>query len=160
MVIHSAQAFVPALIKQDKPAMVIITGSAQGITNPPESPAYNLTKAGVRSVTESLAREQRELNDCPVSTHLIIPGFTCTGMIRRVVPEPPPTAWTPNQVVDYMIEALSRGDVYILCPNNDVTTEMDHRRIQWNVGDIVENRPALSRWHIDYAGEYQQFIDL
>ena len=59
-----------------------------------------------------------------------------------------------------MIEALSRGDVYILCPNNDVTTEMDHRRIQWNVGDIVENRPALSRWHIDYAGEYQQFIDL
>ena len=89
VVIHGAQAFVPALIKQDKPAMVINTGSRQGITNPPGSPAYNVTKAGVRSLTESLAREQRELNDCPVSTHLIIPGFTCTGMIRRVVPEPP-----------------------------------------------------------------------
>ncbi|MEC7251647.1 MAG: SDR family oxidoreductase, partial [Pseudomonadota bacterium] len=66
---------------------VINTGSRQGITNPPGSPAYNVTKAGVGSVTESLAREQREWKDCPVSTHLLIPGFTCTGMIRRVVPE-------------------------------------------------------------------------
>ncbi|MGB0996791.1 MAG: SDR family NAD(P)-dependent oxidoreductase [Pseudomonadales bacterium] len=158
-VIHGAQAFVPALIKQDRPAMVINTGSKQGITNPPGNPAYNVTKAGVRSLTESLAHELRELNDCPVSAHLLIPGFTYTGMIRRFVPEKPPTAWTPDQVVDYMIEALSQGDFYILCPDNDVTTEMDHRRIQWNVGDIVGNRPALSRWHIDYADEYEEFID-
>jgi hypothetical protein len=34
---------------------------------------------------------------------------------------------------------------------------MDRKRILWSAGDLVENRPALSRWHSDYAGEFAQF---
>ena len=29
--------------------------------------------------------------------------------------------------------------------------EIDARRIEWSARDIVENRPALSRWHPDFA---------
>ena len=91
-VIHGAQAFVLALIKQDRPAMVINAGSKHGITYPPGNPAYNVTKAGVRSLTESLACELRELNVCPVSAHLLIPGFTYTGMTSGLYRK------TPNRV--------------------------------------------------------------
>ena len=158
-VIHGVQAFVPILCEQDKRALVINTGSKQGITNPPGNPAYNVAKAGVRSLTESLAHELRERKGNQVSAHLLIPGFTYTGMIRRFAPEKPPGAWTPKQVVEYMVDALAANQFYILCPDNDVSAEMDHKRIQWNANDIVENRPALSRWHSDYANKYEQFID-
>jgi hypothetical protein len=30
-----------------------------------------------------------------------------------------------------MIEGMSRGDFYILCPDNAVTREMDEKRIRW-----------------------------
>ncbi len=40
-----------------------------------------------------------------------------------------------------MIEHINAGDFYILCPDNDVTRQLDERRILWAAGDIVENRP-------------------
>ena len=62
------------------------------------------------------------------------------------------------QVVDFMLESLTRGDFYILCPDNDVPRPLDERRMQWAIGDIVENRPALSRWHPDYAQAFAKFV--
>src|SRR6476469_6986843 len=46
------------------------------------------------------------------------------------------------------------GDFYILCPDNDVPRALDEARILWAAGDIVENRPALSRWHPDHAAAF------
>ncbi|MCC2665440.1 MAG: short-chain dehydrogenase, partial [Geminicoccaceae bacterium] len=43
------------------------------------------------------------------------------------------------------------GDFYIMCQDNEVTRDMDAKRILWAAGDIIENRPPLSRWHADYA---------
>jgi hypothetical protein len=57
-----------------------------------------------------------------------------------------------------MIEKLEAGDFYILCPDNDVPRQLDERRILWAAGDIVENRPALSRWHPDYAEAFAAFV--
>ena len=57
-----------------------------------------------------------------------------------------------------MIERLQEGDFYILCPDNDVPRRLDERRILWAAGDIVENRPALSRWHPDYTEAFARFI--
>ena len=56
-----------------------------------------------------------------------------------------------------MIASLAKGDFYILCPDNDVPRETDERRILWAAGDIVENRPPLSRWHTDYKDAYAAF---
>jgi hypothetical protein len=57
-----------------------------------------------------------------------------------------------------MLERIANGDFYILCPDNEVTPEMDRQRILWAAGDLVENRPALSRWHPDYQQAFAEFI--
>jgi hypothetical protein len=61
-------------------------------------------------------------------------------------------------VIDMLIEGMGRGDFYILCPDNDVTREIDNRRILWAAQDIIENRPALSRWHPDHSGAFAAFL--
>ena len=87
----------------------------------------------------------------------MIPGFTYTGMIQRVMPEKPASAWTSEQCVDYFLARLAKGDFYILCPDNDVDEARDARRIEWSAHDVIENRPALSRWHPDYAEAFAKF---
>jgi NAD(P)-dependent dehydrogenase (short-subunit alcohol dehydrogenase family) len=156
-VINGVHAFAPAMVEQDKPGAIINTGSKQGITNPPGNTAYNVTKAGIRTLTEGLAHQLRNTEGCQVSAHLLVPGFTYTGMTRRRLPEKPASAWWPEQVADYLLAALARGDFYVICPDNDVSAELDHKRIQWNTDDIIENRPALSRWHSDYAAAFEAF---
>jgi len=45
------------------------------------------------------------------------------------------------------------------CPYNDVPRALDEKRILWAAGDIVENRPPLSRWHPDYAERFKKFSE-
>jgi NAD(P)-dependent dehydrogenase (short-subunit alcohol dehydrogenase family) len=137
---------------------VILTGSKQGITTPPGDPAYNVSKAGVKIFAEALAHELRGTEGCVVTAHLMIPGFVWTGLTARGRTEKPAGAWTPEETADFMLERLAAGDFYILCPDNDVTRALDERRILWAAGDIVENRPALSRWHPDYAEAFAEFV--
>jgi NAD(P)-dependent dehydrogenase (short-subunit alcohol dehydrogenase family) len=157
-VINGVQTFGPAMAKQELPSAIVNTGSKQGITCPPGDTAYNVSKAGVKVVTEALAHELRQIENCRVSAHLLIPGFTFTGITSAPNAVRPPAAWTAAQVVDFMLDAMGQGDFYILCPDNAVTREMDERRMLWSVGDIVENRPALSRWHPDYAESFARFL--
>ncbi|RZF61152.1 SDR family NAD(P)-dependent oxidoreductase [Sphingomonas populi] len=155
-VLHGVQAFVPAMLAQDRPGIVINTGSKQGITSPPGNFAYNLSKAGVRSYTESLAHALREATGERISAHLLIPGFTFTGMTGR--PEKPAAAWSAEQVADFMLDRIAQGDFYILCPDNDVDRATDEKRMRWAMDDIIANRPALSRWHPDYAAAFAAFV--
>ncbi len=157
--VHGCQTFAPHMLEATEPVAIINTGSKQGITNPPGGYAYNLSKAGVLAYTQSLAHALRQRTGCPISVHLLVPGFTYSNMIARFVPQKPPGAWTPEQVVEHMVESLGRGDFYILCPDGDTPRELDNRRIQWNADDIIRNRPALSRWHPDHAAEYESFIE-
>ncbi|CAA2102310.1 1-deoxy-11-beta-hydroxypentalenate dehydrogenase [Methylobacterium bullatum] len=156
-VVNGIQAFVPGMIEAGEPGAVIVTGSKQGITTPPGNTPYNVSKAGVKVVTEALAHDLRGREGARVSAHLLIPGFVFTGLTKaRGVAEKPDGAWTPEETVDFMIEAMGRGDFYILCPDNETTREQDERRIAWAAGDVIENRPALSRWHPDYAEAFRQ----
>jgi len=157
-VIHGTQAFVPGMIERGRPGLVINTGSKQGITTPPGDPAYNVAKAGVKAFTEALQHELRNTEGCQLSAHLLIPGFVFTGLTARGRTEKPAAAWTPEQTVSFMFERLDAGDFYILCPDNDVPRALDERRILWAAGDIVENRPPLSRWHPDYADAFDAFV--
>ena len=157
-VIRGTQVFVPGMIERGRPGLVINTGSKQGITTPPGDPAYNVAKAGVKAFTEALAHELRNTAGARLSAHLLIPGFVFTGLTARGRTEKPAAAWTPEQTVEFMMERLQAGDFYILCPDNDVPRSLDERRILWAAGDIVENRPALSRWHPDYAEAFEAFV--
>jgi NAD(P)-dependent dehydrogenase (short-subunit alcohol dehydrogenase family) len=157
-VIHGTQTFAPRMIERGRPGLIINTGSKQGITTPPGNPAYNVSKAGVKALTEALQHELRNKAGCRISAHLMIPGHVFTGLTSRGRAEKPAGAWTPEQTVDFMIERVEAGDFYILCPDNDVPRRLDERRIVWAAGDIVENRPALSRWHPDYTEAYAAFV--
>jgi NAD(P)-dependent dehydrogenase (short-subunit alcohol dehydrogenase family) len=156
-VIRGTQAFVPAMIARGRPGLVINTGSKQGITTPPGDPAYNVSKAGLKAFTEALQHELRNTPDCRISAHLLIPGFVFTNLAAHGRTEKPAGAWTAGQTVDFMLERLDAGDFYILCPDNDVPRSIDERRILWAAGDIVENRPPLSRWHPDYKQAFEAF---
>jgi|GEM_PF-334355 NAD(P)-dependent dehydrogenase (short-subunit alcohol dehydrogenase family) len=137
-VIAGVQAFAPQMIASGRAAMIVNAGSKQGITSPPGNSPYNVTKSAVKTYTELLQHDLRNTDDGVVSAHLLIPGMTTTGGREHS-----PSAWWPDQVVDYMMAALARGDFYILCPDGEVTAEMDRKRILWAAGDIVETaRPC------------------
>ena len=157
-VIHGVQTFSPAMLAQKSPGAIINTGSKQGITCPPGDTAYNVSKAGVKVLTEALAHSLRNEEGARISAHLLIPGSTFTGMTSRGRTEKPAGAWTPDQVIDMLIAGMNQGDFYILCPDNEVTREIDNRRILWAAQDITENRPPLSRWHADYKVAFDQFL--
>ena len=151
-VINGVRVFVPQMMQRDRPCAVVNVGSKQGITNPPGNLAYNMTKAAVKTYTEGLQHELRNTEGCQVSSHLLVPGWTTTGKKAHK-----PGAWLPEQVIDVLVAGLERGDFYILCPDDEVTPEMDRERILWGAGDITENRPPLSRWHPDYAAAFEAF---
>jgi hypothetical protein len=157
-VVHGCQVFAPRMIGRGRPGLIINTGSKQGITTPPGDPAYNVSKAGVKVFTEALEHELRNTQGARVTAHLLIPGFVFTDLTRRDRTEKPAGAWTPEETADFMLESLGRGDFYILCPDNDVPRALDEKRMAWAMGDIVENRPALSRWHPDWAEAFARFV--
>ena len=156
-VIQGTQIFAPGMIARGRPGVIINTGSKQGITTPPGDPAYNVSKAAVKAFTEALQHELRNTPGARISAHLLIPGFVFTELTRHGRSEKPAAAWTPEQTVDFMMKSLEAGDFYILCPDNDVPRSLDERRIAWAAGDIIHNRPALSRWHSDYAAAFTEF---
>lgn len=159
-VINGIQAFAPAMIAGGEPGAIVVTGSKQGITTPPGNTPYNVSKAGVKVVTEALAHDLRGREGAPISAHLLIPGFVYTGLTKaRGVAEKPAGAWTPDETVDVLLDGMARGDFYILCPDNETTRVQDEKRIAWAAGDIIASRPALSRWHPDHAEAFRRFSE-
>ncbi len=155
--VNGAQVFAPGMIERGRPGAIVNTGSKQGITTPPGNPGYNVSKAALKAFTEALSHELRNTEGCQLTAHLLVPGFVHTAMIG--LDEKPPAAWTADQTADFFLESMNRGDFYILCPDNDVSRTLDEKRIAWAVGDLIENRPALSRWHPDYAEAFATFIE-
>jgi NAD(P)-dependent dehydrogenase (short-subunit alcohol dehydrogenase family) len=155
--VHGVEAFAPRMLAAGKPGLIVNTGSKQGITTPPGNLAYNVSKAALKVYTEGLAHELRNTPGSRITAHLLIPGFTYTGLTTGAA-EKPAGAWTADQVAVFMLDSLARGDFYILCPDNETKRETDERRMAWAIGDIIENRPALSRWHPDHKEAFEAFL--
>jgi NAD(P)-dependent dehydrogenase (short-subunit alcohol dehydrogenase family) len=175
-VINGVHAFVPRMLEHGLEGLVINTGSKQGITCPPGNTPYNVSKAGVKVLTEAVQHQLRNTEGNRLSAHLLIPGWTETAINRKASRdrarlggdaaarlEPaaakPSGAWSADQVIEFMLAGIAQGDFYILCPDNEVTTAIDHKRILWAAGDLTENRPPLSRWHSDYQAAFKKFAD-
>ena len=152
-VLNGIQSFAPLMVEGHGPGLVINTGSKQGLTNPPGNPAYNTSKAAVNAYTQNLARDLRERQGSKVSAHLLIPGWTTTGEAEHRK-----GAWLAEQVVAYMEAAIGREEFFILCPDEETPNETDHKRILWNALDIIESRPALSRWHPEWKERFAAFM--
>lgn len=152
-IVNGVQAFLPKMLLAGRPAVIVNTGSKQGLTNPPGNPAYNTSKAAVNAYTQNLARDLRERPGHSVTAHLLIPGWTTTGDAEHRS-----GAWLPEQVIDFMSEAIERDEFFILCPDGETTPEIDHKRIYWNTMDVILGRPALSRWHADFKDAFAAFM--
>lgn len=130
-VIHGITTFLEtvkstASVPAQGRAAIVITGSKQGITNPPGNPAYNASKAAVKTLAEHLSWDLREEKD-RLSVHLLVPGWTFTGLSGNRPgggKEKPEGAWWPDQVVDFAEPKIEEGQFWILCPDGQVTEQL------------------------------------
>ncbi|KAL3295927.1 short-chain dehydrogenase/reductase [Colletotrichum asianum] len=109
---------------------IVITGSKQGITNPPGYPAYNASKAAINSIAEQLSFDLR--NTERVSVHLLVPGWTHTGMGGRTPQtslSKPDGAWWPEQVVEYLEKKMQEDQF-------------------WMPQIVLSVRPKVSEWAV------------
>lgn len=158
-VVNVQHTFVPSMIHQENQAMIINTGSKQGITNPPGNAAYNASKAAVKILTENLAHELRERPEKNVTAHLFVPGWTWTKLAGNNGVNPKPQgAWTAEETVLYMLDKVRDGEFYVLVPDNETKRELDQLRIMWAAGDVAEGRPPLSRWDKDHKPLYEEYV--
>ncbi|KAH7397752.1 short-chain dehydrogenase/reductase [Cadophora sp. MPI-SDFR-AT-0126] len=164
-VIHGLNTLLPLVTQPSTPSSIVITGSKQGITNPPGNPAYNASKAAVKTLAEHLSFDLAKSSPS-TSVHLLVPGWTFTGLsgnkpfvgegVERK--EKPKGAWSPEQVVEFLEGKMAKGSFYVICPDNDVTEEMDRKRMLWTANDAVQGRPPLTRWREDYKEEAEQWM--
>jgi hypothetical protein len=68
-------------------------------------------------------------------------------------------AWTPDQVAQYLVKKMQENKFYVICPDNDVTEELDKKRIMWTTGDVVYERPPLTRWREEYSEEAKGWME-
>lgn len=169
-VLHGITTLLP-LVKSTaaspaSPAAIVITGSKQGITNPPGNPGYNASKAAVKSIAEHLSYD---LRDTSVGVHLLVPGWTWTGLAGGVpgagkddeaslAKQKPEAPWWPEEVVEYLEKKMAEGQFWVLCPDNEVTVEMDRKRMLWSAADAAEGRKPLSRWREEYKEEFSEWM--
>lgn len=64
----------------------------------------------------------------------------------------------PEQVAGFLEEKMGAGVFYVICPDNDVSREKDRKRMLWTVGDIVNERPPLSRWRDGYKEDAEEWM--
>lgn len=132
-----------------------------------------MSKSAVKSLTESLAHS---LLPTKLTAHLLVPGYTytklTTGSDDPDVSKKPAAAWTGDQVAEELFARLD--EFYIICPDSefsvlwcgerlmsgadDVKWELDAARMEWNAQDILQKRPALSRWHPEYKDAFAKFV--
>ncbi|KAI4606884.1 hypothetical protein J4E80_009963 [Alternaria sp. BMP 0032] len=148
-VINGLNAYVPSFKeragKGGEESAIVITGSKQGITNPPGNPAYNASKAAVKTLAEHLSYDMKDTGVGSGNE----PGST------KAKPE---GAWSADQVADYMYTTMQTKKFYIICPDDQVTEETDKKRMLWSVGDVVNERPPLTRWREEYKEEAEKWM--
>ncbi|EXF74641.1 short-chain dehydrogenase/reductase [Colletotrichum fioriniae PJ7] len=159
--ITTFKSVVSSLSSFSSAAAIVITGSKQGITNPPGNPAYSASKFAVRTIAEHLSYDLRDSSPS-TSVFLLVPGWTVTSLRRseeeRTSAEKPAAPWTPEQVADYLEAKVVIDEFYVICPDNEVTEEMDAKRMLWAAEDVVQRRPALSRWREEYKGGFEAWV--
>ena len=166
--LNGLDALLPLVLSSSKtPKSIVITGSKQGITNPPgaANPAYNASKAAIKNLTEHLAHDLRsDPSTSHISVHLLIPGWTFTGLggnkgpTRNEDVQKPAGAWYPSQVAEELQHGLESGQFYIVCPDDETDRALDQARMKWGSEDVAEGRPALSRWDEKWKKQADEWI--
>ena len=78
-VIHGVRSFVPRMIAQGEPAHVVNTASMAGLTSSAFMSAYNVSKHGVVTLSETLQRDLA-MTGAPINVSVLCPGWVNTGI--------------------------------------------------------------------------------
>ncbi|KAE8237638.1 hypothetical protein A4X06_0g9169, partial [Tilletia controversa] len=81
-----------------------------------------------------------------------------TGLTGAKDGKPKPDgAWSSEETVDFLMKSIQKGFFYVLCPDNETPhRKVDLARMQWNLSDIIEDRPALSRLHDEWVPKFSE----
>ncbi len=154
-VIHGVRVFVPIMLAQGTECYIVNTASMSGLISAPGAGAYNVTKHGVVTLSETLHHELAE-RGAQIKVSVLCPGFVNTrimecGKNRPALgaKEPPDpvtearvemlrqmvqTGMPPTQVAAAVFEALRRDQFYIL------THPEGKDAIRTRMEDIVQQR--------------------
>jgi NAD(P)-dependent dehydrogenase (short-subunit alcohol dehydrogenase family) len=159
-VINGISTFIPHFQNNSSDAQaIVVTGSKQGITNPPGNPAYNASKSALKAITEHLSFDLAKSSPS-TSVHLLVPGWTFTGLTGGGSTKTKPDgAWSAEQVADFLYKKMGEGKFYVMCPDNDVDWETDRKRMMWTMGDVVYERQPQSRWREEFKDEAMMTMD-
>lgn len=144
-VIHGCQAFVPAMRRRGHGA-VLNVASVAGFASPADYGPYNVTKAGVIALTETL---RLELGPLGIRTTALCPSFFPTGIMDAdrgqletdelrdfVQSRFDKSRWTADQVAEAGLKALSRGRLYAV-------PMFEGRLVWWAKRVVPESYPWL-----------------
>lgn len=134
-VIYGCHAFVPRLLQQGGGAILNVA-SAAGIGSPPGMGAYNVTKAGVIALSETLAAEMRARN---VRVTVLCPFFFRTNLLATARVSAAVRALAENafanatlsadDVAAAALRAVARGQLYCL--------PMREARLAWRLKRLM-----------------------
>jgi NAD(P)-dependent dehydrogenase (short-subunit alcohol dehydrogenase family) len=129
-VIHGVQAFLPFLMHQGEPGHIVNTASVNGLLSSPGLGAYNVAKAGVVALSETLALELSDAG-LPIRVSVVCPGPVRTRIFEsernrpvsyrcereRAVQAPagaPPTGRDPADIADEVLCAVREDRFWVL----------------------------------------------
>jgi NAD(P)-dependent dehydrogenase (short-subunit alcohol dehydrogenase family) len=111
------------VMKQQKSGHIISIASAAGIANMPNMGMYNVTKAGVISLMETIYAEVSAFN---IQTNVVCPTFfrsnimqynrgdkTATTVGQTIINR---ARYSPDEIADYILTQAGKGKFYILHP--------------------------------------------
>ncbi len=144
--IHGCHVFVPLLRRQGH-GHVLNVASAAGLLSPPHTAAYNVAKAGVVALSETLAAE---LAGSGVGVTVLCPTYFRTGIAAGGRYTDARTRAAANRLVDGGLpsDVVARRAIAAVERGVLVAVPMADGRWAWRIKRLVPQRAAslLARW--------------
>jgi NAD(P)-dependent dehydrogenase (short-subunit alcohol dehydrogenase family) len=117
------QAAARLMVVRGRPGKVIFTGSWVGEVPWPEIAAYSVSKAGVRMLARSMARELAQFG---IRVNVVAPGMVLAGMAKRQYDSDPNYARRASAAVPLgelgTVEQVAQATAFLCSPNSDYMT--------------------------------------
>ena len=153
-VAYGVQAFVPRMLKQNRPAAIVNTASMAGLVAAPTMAPYSASKFGVVGMTEALDAELR-----PKGIHVsaICPGIIDTNITRTAIMRGQPAerrsmaidfyrkrGASPDAVAEAVVEAVRKRKLIQTVPTLQVTPMWMLKRFAPRVSQLIaRNLPKV-----------------
>ncbi|MFD1795909.1 hypothetical protein FQV27_02930 [Paracoccus aurantiacus] len=66
----------------------------------------------------------------------------------------PGAPWSAAQLLYCFIARLLQENFHVICPDNEVTPQLGAKRMRCATEDMIQSRPALSRWHPGWKARF------